>query len=319
VEIIFCCWLVCHRNPSRNASQTSRSSEAVIAAGAGIAAGSIALVGFGLDSLVEVFAASVALWHLRGGVDEQREQRALQKGQSARVTERRPQTLTPAQERWSQLRRRGLRLEYATLGWNVFEIGFLIFAAITARSVALAGFALDSLIEVFASVVVIWQLRGTATPEREHDATRLIGLAFFGLALYIRLQAAITVALDVRPDSSPLGIIWLSATCVVMFGLAGAKARTGRELGNPVLTAEARVTLVDGALAAGILVGLVLNALIGWWWADVAAGGILVVYGIREGREHLRPLRLTPPHRTADPRLRSAHRTPHRTSPYEGH
>ena len=76
MEIIFCCWLVRHRNPFRNASQTSRSIEAVIAAGAGIAAGSIALVGFGLDSLVEVFAASITLWHLRG-VDEQREQRAL--------------------------------------------------------------------------------------------------------------------------------------------------------------------------------------------------------------------------------------------------
>lgn len=197
-------------------------------------------------------------------------------------------SVKPAQDRRTRLRRRGLRLEYATLAWNLFEIGFLIVAAITARSVALAGFALDSLIEVFASVVVVWQLKGTATPEREHHAVRLIGLAFFGLALYIAFQAAITVALDVRPDSSPLGIIWLSATCVVMFGLAGAKARTGSELGNSVLTAEARVTFVDGALAAGILVGLVLNAVIGWWWADIAAGGILVFYGIREGRQHLR-------------------------------
>jgi divalent metal cation (Fe/Co/Zn/Cd) transporter len=212
-----------------------------------------------------------------------------QNGQSVRVTERRLQTLAPAQERRSQLRRRGLRLEYATLGWNVFEIGFLIVAAITARSVALAGFALDSLIEVFALIVVVGQLKGTATPEREHRAMRLIGLAFFGLALYIAFQAAITIAIDVRPDSSPLGIFWLSATCVVMFGLAAAKARTGSELRNPVLAAEARVTLVDSALAAGILIGLVLNAVIGWWWADIAAGGILVVYGIREGREHLRP------------------------------
>jgi divalent metal cation (Fe/Co/Zn/Cd) transporter len=174
-------------------------------------------------------------------------------------------------------------LEYATLGWNVFEMGFLIVAAITARSVALAGFALDSLIEVFASIVVVWQLKGTATLEREHRAMRLIGWAFFGLALYIAFQAAVTVALDVRPDSSPLGIILLSATCVVMFGLAGAKAHTGRELGNPVLTAEARVTLVDGALAAAILIGLVLNAVIGWWWADTAAGGILIVTAFAKG------------------------------------
>jgi divalent metal cation (Fe/Co/Zn/Cd) transporter len=236
-------------------------------------------------------------------------ERRRQNGQSVRVTESvAPQTSTPTRERRSQLRRRGLRLEYATLGWNVFEIGFLILAAITARSVALAGFALDSFIEVFASVVVVWQLGGTAAPKREHQATRLIGLAFFGLSLYIGLQAAITVALDIRPDSSPLGIILLSATCVMMFGLAGAKARTGTQLGNPVLTAEARVTFVDAALAAGILVGLVLNAVIGWWWADIAAGGILVVYGIREGREHLRP-RVGLRHRTADLRLGHAHRT----------
>jgi divalent metal cation (Fe/Co/Zn/Cd) transporter len=187
-----------------------------------------------------------------------------------------------------RLRRRGLRLEYATLGWNVVEIGFLIAAAVAARSVALAGFALDSFIEIFASIVVVWQLKGTATRDRERRAVRLIGLAFFGLAIYITVQAAVTLALDVRPDSSALGIAWLSATCVVMFGLAVAKRRTGKQLGNPVLTAEATVTLVDGALAAGILVGLVMNAVAGWWWADIAAGAIIVVYGIREGREHLR-------------------------------
>jgi divalent metal cation (Fe/Co/Zn/Cd) transporter len=99
----------------------------------------------------------------------------------------------------------------------------------------------------------------------------------------------VTISLDIRPDSSPLGIVWLSATCVVMFGLAAAKTRTGTELGNPVLLAEAKVTVIDGTLAAGILLGLVLNAAAGWWWADVAAGGILVVYGIRQGIEHLRP------------------------------
>jgi len=191
-------------------------------------------------------------------------------------------------ERRRHLTTRGLRLEYATLGWNVIEIGFLAYAAIAARSVALAGFALDSFIEIFASIVVVWELKGTADPAREQRAVRLIGLAFFALALFIAFQAAVTLALGIRPDSSPLGITWLTGTVIVMFGLAWGKARTGRELANPVLSAEAKVTVVDGSLAAGILAGLVLNAVFEWWWADVAAGIILVAYGIREGTVHLR-------------------------------
>jgi divalent metal cation (Fe/Co/Zn/Cd) transporter len=198
-----------------------------------------------------------------------------------------PPTAASSRRR-AQLRRRGLRLEYLTLGWNVLEVGFVAAAAVAARSVALGGFALDSCIEIFASVVVVWNLKGTAGLHDERRALRLIGLAFFGLAVYISAQTVVTLALDLRPESSSLGIAWLAATCVAMFALALGKSRTGAELGNPVLRAEARVTLVDGALAAGILVGLLLNALVGWWWADLAAGAILIVYGVREGREHLR-------------------------------
>ena len=191
-------------------------------------------------------------------------------------------------QRRAALRRRGLRLEYATLGWNVVEIGFLIAAAIAARSVALARFALDSIIEIFASIVVVWNLSGTADEHDERRAVRLIGIAFFGLAAYIGIQSVVTLTLGIRPDTSILGIAWLAATCAVMFALAAGKARTGAELGNRVLSAEASVTLVDGLLAAAILLGLVLNAVAGWWWADVAAGVVLIAYGIGEGRNHLR-------------------------------
>jgi divalent metal cation (Fe/Co/Zn/Cd) transporter len=186
------------------------------------------------------------------------------------------------------LLRRGLRLEYATLGWNVLEIGFLGFAAIMARSVALAGFALDSCIEIFASLVVVWQLKGTATREREQRAVRLIGFAFLGLALYLIGQTAVTLAAGIRPDSSVLGIGWLAATVVAMFSLAAAKARTGRALGNVTLQTEAKVTMIDGTLAATILVGLVLNAAFGWWWADLAGGAVIIGYGLREGYAALR-------------------------------
>jgi divalent metal cation (Fe/Co/Zn/Cd) transporter len=190
-------------------------------------------------------------------------------------------------ERTRVLIRRGLRLEYATLGWNVVEIGFLVYAAVVARSVALAGFALDSVIEIFASVVVVWQLRGDVDPERDRRAERLIGIAFFGLAIYLIGQTIVTLALDVHPASSPLGIAWLAATCVVMLSLAAGKARTGRELGNPVLQAEAKVTVVDGSLAAVVLLGLVLNTTLGWWWADIAGGVVVIAYGLREGRHAL--------------------------------
>lgn len=190
-------------------------------------------------------------------------------------------------DRVALLTRRGLRLEYGTLGWNVVEIGFLVYAAIAARSVALAGFALDSVIEIFASVVVVWQLRGDVHPTRERRAERLIGFAFFALAIYLIGQTVVTLVLDVRPDSSPLGIAWLAATCVVMFSLAAAKARTGRELGNRVLQAEAKVTVVDGTLATVVLLGLVLNSTLGWWWADIAAGFVVIAYGLREGRRAL--------------------------------
>ena len=195
-------------------------------------------------------------------------------------------TLSPDRRR--RLLRRGLRLEHATLGWNVVEIGFLVYAAAAARSVALAGFAVDAVIEIFASLVVIGELRGGGDPVGEQRAVRRIGFAFVGLAIYIAVQAVLTVTFGVHPDSSALGIAWLAATVVVMAALAAGKARTGRELDHPVLSAEAMVTLVDASLAGAILLGLVLNALLGWWWADVAAGAVLVAYGITEGRHHLR-------------------------------
>jgi divalent metal cation (Fe/Co/Zn/Cd) transporter len=186
------------------------------------------------------------------------------------------------------LLRRGLRLEYATLAWNAGEVGFLFYAAAMARSVALAGFALDPCIEIFASLVVVARLRGRADPERERRAERRIGYAFFGVAVYLIGQTIVTLIAEVRPDASPLGIGFLSATVVVMFALAFAKLETGRELAHPVLQTEAKVTLVDGVLAASILVGLVLNAALGWWWADIAGGLVVMVYGVREGVHAIR-------------------------------
>lgn len=182
------------------------------------------------------------------------------------------------------LLRRGLLLEYATLGWNVVGIAVLAVAAVTARSVALAGFGLDSLIEIGASMVVVWELSGT-DGERRRRALRLIGAGFALLTVYLLVQSTWVLAGGWRPHPSPLGIGWTAVTAVVMFALAFGKHRTGTALDDPVLKAEGRVTLVDGLLATAVLLGLALNALAGLWWADPAAGYVLVYYAVREVRE----------------------------------
>ena len=182
----------------------------------------------------------------------------------------------------SALLRRGLRLEYATLGWNVVGVGIVIAAAIAARSVALAGFGLDSLIEIFASVIVVWQLKG-GHEQRERRALRLIGWAFYALAVYILIQAAYVLVLQTRPHTSIPGILWLAATLIVMLLLASGKRATGTRLGNAVLMTEAHVTLIDAYLAGAVLIGLALNARFGWWWADPLTGLVIVYYGIKEG------------------------------------
>src|SRR5579863_5988297 len=182
------------------------------------------------------------------------------------------------------LLRRGFALEYATLAWNVAGIAVLAFAAVAARSVALAGFGLDSLIEIGASTVVIWELSGTGE-DRQRRGLRLIGYAFAGLAVYLLVQSTVVLAAGYHPRPSVLGIVWTAVTAVVMFALAAGKARTGRALGNPVLRTEGRVTMIDGILAAAVLAGLVLNAALGWWWADPAAGYVLVYYAARETRD----------------------------------
>jgi hypothetical protein len=135
----------------------------------------------------------------------------------------------------SDLLRRGLALEYTTLGWNVVGVAVLAWSAIKARSVALAGFGLDSLIEIGVSVVVVWEL------------------------------TTVVLATGHRAGHSMAGIIWTALTAVAMFLLAWGQARTGAALGNVVLGSEGRVTFVDGVLATAVLAGIALNATLNWW------------------------------------------------------
>jgi len=182
---------------------------------------------------------------------------------------------------------RGRALEAATLTWNVVGVAVLAVAALRARSVALAGFGLDSLIEIAASWVVLWELADLAQQRRER-ATRLIGTAFVALSLYLAVQSTVVLIARFHPRHSVPGMVWTAATALVMGLLARGKATTGAALANPVLVAEGRVTMIDAILAAAVLIGLALNSFAGWWWADPAAGYVLVFYAVREARHSLR-------------------------------
>jgi divalent metal cation (Fe/Co/Zn/Cd) transporter len=179
--------------------------------------------------------------------------------------------------------RRGIRLEIATLAWNVVGVGVLALSALAAHSVALGGFGLDSLIEIGASTVVIWELRGDDA-HRSRRALRAIGFAFSALAAYLTIQGIIVLVSHYHAGLSDLGLGWTGITAVAMWLLARAKGRTGRKLNNAVLTSEAHVTMVDSLLAAAIFLGVGAHALFGWWWADPIGGFVLALYAVKECR-----------------------------------
>jgi divalent metal cation (Fe/Co/Zn/Cd) transporter len=185
------------------------------------------------------------------------------------------------------LRRRALRLEYLTMAWNAVEGTLAIVTGLLARSVALTAFGLDSSVEVFASAVAAWQLRG-ASDRRERLALRLIGACFLVVAAYVGVQAVRHLLDRRRAGTSPAGVVLTAAAAVIMSALGLSKRRIGRVLGSSVLQAEARFSLVDAALSVTVLIGLVLNLAFRWWWADPAVALVLALYSLREGATGLR-------------------------------
>lgn len=188
-----------------------------------------------------------------------------------------------------RLRTRGLRLVWATIIWNAFEVFITVGLGIAAGSIALIAFGTDSVVEVFGSLVVVWHSRDLLVME-ETDRTRrslmLIAVAFGLLAIVLAIGAVLRFIDGTVPDESPLGIAYLAVTALVMLVLAVLKGRTGRELGSEPLTAEARITYLDAALATSVLLSLVLNATLNWWWADPLAALAIAVIALREGIEH---------------------------------
>ena len=173
-----------------------------------------------------------------------------------------------------QLRQRGVHLEWATNGWNVMEVVVTISLGLQAGSLALIAFGLDSVVEIFASTVVIRNLRDRRSDpgdRRVHRSLRMIAGAFWILAAFLVAISVRGLIRGDRPDSSPLGVAYLALTAVAMFGLSLLKRRIARELGSEALQAEAALTFLDGCLSTGILAALLLNSWLGWWWSDAAA------------------------------------------------
>jgi divalent metal cation (Fe/Co/Zn/Cd) transporter len=177
---------------------------------------------------------------------------------------------------------RGRRFEIATIGWNCMEVFVTIGLGIAAASLALIAFGLDSLVEVFASAVVIWYIGDHHRENRARHALRLVALAFAILGVYLLGASIYALTRGEAADSSPLGIAYLAITACVMFGLATVKRSIARAARSEPLRAEAQLTFLDGCLATGILVALVLNAAWSIWWTDPAAACLVALFCCRE-------------------------------------
>jgi divalent metal cation (Fe/Co/Zn/Cd) transporter len=186
--------------------------------------------------------------------------------------------------RLDALRRRGLLLEYATISWNVLEAVIAVWAGLAANSIALIGFGLDSLIEVFAAGMVVWEFRGVAE-ERTARALRLIAISFFVLAAYVVVEAGRDLIVGSEAGESLPGVILAAVSLLFMPLLAFAKRRTGSAMNSRTLLADATETLLCSYLSAILLVGLLLNATVGWWWADPLAAIGIAYLALREGVE----------------------------------
>ena len=191
--------------------------------------------------------------------------------------------------------RRGLLLEYLTVGWNIIEGLIAIGAGIASGSVALIAFGVDSFVETISGGVLIWRLRTEehggldeeALDRVERRAEVLVGVAFMVLAAYVAFESVRTLLAAEAPDASPVGIVLTALSIGVMLWLAKAKRETGEALGSRALIADSKQTRACWYLSAVALAGLGLNAVLGWWWADPVAALAIAVLLVREGWEAL--------------------------------
>jgi divalent metal cation (Fe/Co/Zn/Cd) transporter len=178
-------------------------------------------------------------------------------------------------------------LSWASLVYMAFEGAVAIAAGIVAGSIALIGFGLDSVIEGFASVVIVWRFTGwrTLSHEAEERAQKLVAVQFFVLAPYVGFESVRALAEGSRPEESLVGILLAASSLVVMPYLGWAKQRIGARIGSSATASEGKQNLLCAYLAGAVLVGLLGNALFGAWWLDPVVGLLIAWVAVQEGRE----------------------------------
>jgi divalent metal cation (Fe/Co/Zn/Cd) transporter len=197
------------------------------------------------------------------------------------VAELRIQLTPTTRAKWTRV---AVGLAWATIAWNSLEALVAIASGTAADSIALVGFGLNSIVEVGSAFVVVWQFAGS-DQDREPRALRLIAWSFFLFAAYVGGQAGWDLLSASRPDESIVGIMLAAVSLVVMPGLALAKRRVGLRLGSRTVVADSGQTLLCSYLSAVLLIGLLANAAVGWWWADPVAALVIAALAVREGRE----------------------------------
>ncbi|MEU6409194.1 cation transporter [Microbispora sp. NPDC046933] len=194
-------------------------------------------------------------------------------------------SLGPTPARRERLRRRVRLLVTATITYNVVEAVVAIAAGTVASSAALIGFGLDSVVEVASAAAVAWQFSGPDHEKRERAALRVIAISFFALAAYVTVDAVRSLLGAGEADHSTPGLVLAAVSLVVMPALSAAQRRAGRELGSASAVADSKQTLLCTYLSAVLLIGLALNGLFGWSWADPIAALVIAAVAIKEGRE----------------------------------
>lgn len=184
-----------------------------------------------------------------------------------------------------RLGRRAQLLAAASVGYNVVEAVIAVSAGLVAGSVALVGFGLDSVVEVSSGLIILWQFRHRMPESRERLALRLMAVSFFALAAYVTVESVRALLVGQDPDASTVGIYLAAASLVIMPVLSWAQRRTGKALGSNAVVADSTQTLLCTYLSAVLLAGLLLNATLGWGWADPVAGLVIAAVAAREGLE----------------------------------
>jgi divalent metal cation (Fe/Co/Zn/Cd) transporter len=188
-------------------------------------------------------------------------------------------------ERRAALGRRAQLLAGASVAYNAVEAVVSIAACAAAASIALIGFGLDSIVEMSSGLIILWQFRHRMPETRERRALRLIALSFFALAAYVSVESVRGLLTGAEAETSSVGIAIAALSLIVMPALSWAQRRTGRQLGSPTVVADSVQTLLCTYLSGVLLLGLLLNAWLGWWWADPLVGLVVAGLALREGIE----------------------------------